>query len=77
MHFFSADAKFNVFNFFFFSYETMKKPASEVAHDQPKELYGLAQFFFSLLTTGPNPAQISIPAPKKSELLYNDFTYPI
>ena len=47
----------------------MKQPPSKVAHNLPKP-------FFSVLPIGPNPAQISIPVPKKSptaELLYNDF----
>ena len=36
----------------------MKKPASKVAHNRPKI------FFFSVMPTGRNPAQISIPVHK-------------
>ena len=38
------------------SHENMKKTASKVAHNRPK-------FFFSVMPTGPNPAQISISVP--------------
>ena len=41
---------------FFFAHENMKKPASKVAYNRPK-------FVFSVMPTGPNPAQISIPVP--------------
>ena len=47
----------------------MKKSPKKVALNWPRP-------FFSVLQIGPNPAQISIPVPKKSPtagLLYNDF----
>ena len=37
-------------------WKNMKKPPSIIAHNRLK-------FFFSVLPTGPNPAQISIPVP--------------
>ena len=40
----------------FFAPENMKKTPSKVAHNWPRP-------FFSVLPTGPNPAQISIPVP--------------
>ena len=39
-----------------FAHENMKKTASKVAHNRPK-------CFFSVMPTGPNPVQISIPVP--------------
>jgi hypothetical protein len=39
-----------------FAPKTMKKLASKVAHNRPK-------LFFSVLPTGPKPAQISISVP--------------
>ena len=54
MQLFSADA--SMFLIFFFAHENMKKPASKNAHNRP-------QFFFSVMPTGQNPAQISIPVP--------------
>ena len=51
--------------------ENMKKPPSKVAHNQP-------QFFFSLLPTGPKPAQISISVQLlTARLIYNDFAWNI
>ena len=48
--------------------ENMKKSPSKVAHNRP--------IFFSVLPTGPEPAQISIFVPWKlltMRLMYNDF----
>ena len=53
----------------FFGHQNLKKTASKVAHNWPKP-------FFSVMPTGPNPAQILIHDPQKSYttgLLYNDF----
>ena len=65
MQLFSAD------NFFsFFAHENMKKTASKVVHNQHN-------FFFSVMLTGPNPAQFSVPVPQKyptAGLFYNDFS---
>ena len=47
---------FFMFSFLFFAHENMKKPASKAAHNRPP-------IFFSVMPTGPNPAQISIPVP--------------
>ena len=47
----------------------MKKLPSKVSHNRPRP-------FFSVLSIGPQPAQISIPVSKKpptAGLLYNDF----
>ena len=41
---------------FFFAAENMKKPASKVAHNQPK-------CFFPVLPTGPKSAQITFYIP--------------
>ena len=53
---FSADATIFII-FKIFAHENMKKPASKVAHNRPK------CFFFSVMPTDPNPAQISIHVP--------------
>ena len=45
--------------------------------NQPQKLLIIGLIFFSVMPTGPNPAQ-SIPVPQKSPttgLLYNDFAY--
>ena len=54
---------------FYIGPENMKKLPSKVAHNWPK-------FFFSVLPTGPKPAQITFSVPEKcllARLLYNDF----
>ena len=53
MQLFSADATILFKNIkLFFAPENMKKTLSKVAHNRPK-------LFFSVLPTGPKPAQIS------------------
>ena len=56
MQIFSVDATMDFFMKFqlFFAHENMKKTPSKVAHNLPK---------FSVLPTGPKPAQISISVP--------------
>jgi hypothetical protein len=56
MQVFSADSTIFKKNKTFSGYENIKKPTSKVAYSRP-------QFFFSVLPTGPKPAQISISVP--------------
>ena len=67
MQLFSVEATMFFYFFFPWKHEAM---TSKRAHNQPN--------FFSVMPTGPNPAQISIPVPQKSPtagLLYNDFVW--
>ena len=57
MQIFSADATLSFLkNTFFLAHDNVEKPPSKDAHNRP-------QFFFSVLPTGPKPAQIPISVP--------------
>jgi hypothetical protein len=55
MKLFSENAKIATLFLVFFAHENMKKLHSNVAHNRPN--------FFSVLPTGPKPAQITFSVP--------------